>query len=418
MTGPIDAPRAIVNVANDSMLQNDSKPIIARRNHLEQMSPWELRMSPIASALTRPFALLQEHQSKLKLSVRVTVSAILTLLLGQWLNLPLVLWAVMTAIIVTQTSVGRSLKATIDYFIGTLGGAVYAGTVAALIRHGSEPALLGVLAIAMAPMVVLASINSSFNVAPITAAIVVLAPAITNSTPVESAVFRVAEVGLGAVTGLLVSVTVLPARAHELAIEATAQMLDVMAQALQEIFAGFTSALDAAAILPIQERIGRFISRLDVIHAEVKRERMSQLADEPDPGPLLRTMLRLRHDLVIVGRAAVNPLPPDLQPRLAPPLEHLVAAVSEYLRGCAVALMARAAAPPLDAADAAFEGYAAEIAAVRREGLMRVLSSDALEHLFTLGFALEEVRQHLRDLKQWVGERARPARVAAREGRR
>jgi uncharacterized membrane protein YccC len=397
---------------------NDSEPITARRNHLEHMSPWELRMSPIASAWTRPFALLQEHQSKLKLSVRVTVSAMLTLLLGQWLNVPLVLWAVMTALIVTQTSVGRSLKTTIDYFVGTLGGAFYAGAVAALIPHGSEPALLGVLAIAVAPMVVLAAMNSSFNVAPLTAVIVVLAPTLTHATPLESAVFRLAEVGLGAVTGLLVSLTVFPARAHELAIEASAQMLDVMAQGLKDMFAGFTGALDAAAILPIQERIGKFIARLDVIHAEVKRERMSQLADEPDPGPLLRTMLRLRHDLVIVGRAAVNPLPLDLQPRLAPPLERLVAAVSEYLRGCAVALVAHAAAPSLDAADAAFEGYAAEIAAIRREGLMRVLASDALEHLCTLGFALEQVHQHLRDLQQWVSEQARPAKVAPREGRR
>jgi uncharacterized membrane protein YccC len=381
------------------------------------MSPWELSMSPIATAWTRPFALLQEHQSKLKLSVRVTVSAILTLLLGHWLNVPLVLWAVLTAVLVTQTSVGRSMKATIDYFIGTLGGAVYAGTVAALIPHGSELELLGVLAIAVAPMVVLASINSSFNVAPFTAVIVVLAPTITHSTPLESAIFRLAEVGLGAVTGLLVSLTVFPARAHELAIEASAQMLDVMARALQDMVAGFTGALDAAAILPIQERIGRFIAQLDVIHAEVNRERISQLAYEPDPGPLLRTMLRLRHDLVIVGRAAVNPLPQDLQPRLAPPLERLVAAVSEYLRGCAIALVARAPAAPLDAADAAFEGYAAEIAAIRREGLTRVLSSDALEHLFTLGFALEQVHQHLRDLRQWVSEQARPAKVAPREGR-
>jgi uncharacterized membrane protein YccC len=379
------------------------------------MSPWELRMSPIASPWSRPLGLIQEHQSKLKLSVRVTVSAVLTLVLGHWLNVPLVLWAVLTAVIVTQTSVGRSLKATIDYFVGTLSGAIYAGAVAALIPHNSELALLGVLAIAVAPMVLLAAVNSSFSVAPFTAVIVILAPTVTHSTPVESAIFRLLEVGLGAVTGLLVSLTVFPARAYELAIEAAADMLDVMAQALKDLFAGFTGVLDAAAILPIQERIGKFIGRLDVIYAEVKGERMSQLAGEPDPGPLLRTLLRLRHDLVIVGRAAVVPLPQDLQPRLAPLLGRLVAAVSDYLRGCAAALVARAPAPPLDAADAAFEGYAAEIAAIRREGLMRVLSSDALEHLCTLGFALEQVHQHLRDLKRWISERARPAKVAPRE---
>src|SRR5260370_33090009 len=127
-----------------------------------------LRMSPIATAWTRLRTALQDHRAELKLSVRVTVSAVLTLALGQLLNVPLVLWAVLTAVLVTQASVGRSLKATIDYFVGTLGGAIYAGIVAALIPHSGEVAELAVLAIAVAPLVVLAAKNSSFNVAPFT----------------------------------------------------------------------------------------------------------------------------------------------------------------------------------------------------------------------------------------------------------
>src|SRR5882757_6590175 len=232
-------------------------------------------MNPIATAWRRLRTLIQGRQAELRLCVRVTASALLTLVIGQWLNVPLVLWAVLTAVIVTQTSVGRSLKATIDYFVGTLGGAIYAGIVAALIPHSGEVAELAVLAIAVAPLVVLAAKNSSFNVAPFTAVIVVLAPTITHSTPFESALYRLVEVALGAVTGLLVSLTVFPARAHTLAIEAAASMLDLVAQALQDLFAGFTGSLDAAAIPPIQERIGKSIARLDVIYLEVKRERTS-----------------------------------------------------------------------------------------------------------------------------------------------
>jgi hypothetical protein len=200
-----------------------------------------------------------------------------------------------------------------------------------------------------------------------------------------------------------------------LAVESAARMLDLVAQALQDIFAGFTGALDATAIQPIQERIGKSIARLDVIYAEVKRERMTQLANEPDPGPLLRTLLRLRHDLVIVGRAAVVPLPQALQPRLGPPLGRLVTIASNYLRDCAAALIARGAPPTLDAADSAFDDYAAEIAAIRREGLTRALPGDALEHLFTLGFALEQLHQHFRDLKLWVTEWALAPKVAHRD---
>ena len=58
------------------------------------------------------------------------IAALVALALAQLLHMPLPLWAVITAMIVTQMSVGRSLKASFDYLIGTLGGAIYGGAVA------------------------------------------------------------------------------------------------------------------------------------------------------------------------------------------------------------------------------------------------------------------------------------------------
>ena len=69
---------------------------------------------------------------------------------AQFFRFPLPLWAVLTAVIVTQMSVGRSLKATADYLAGTLGGALYGGAIAVLVPHSSEIALLAVLALAVA----------------------------------------------------------------------------------------------------------------------------------------------------------------------------------------------------------------------------------------------------------------------------
>jgi uncharacterized membrane protein YccC len=365
-----------------------------------------------ATAWERLRIFVQDHRVGLGQSVRVTVSAVLTLVLGQWLHVPLVLWSVLTAVIVTQTSVGRSLKATIDYLVGTLGGAVYAGAVAALIPHDSEIALRAVLALAVAPPAFLAAVNSSFNVAPFTAIIVVLAPAITHSTPIESAFFRVVEVGLGAIVGLSVSFTVFPARAHSLATEAAASLLDKLASVLPDLFCGFTGSLDPATLQAIQGSIGQAIGRLDAIHVEAKRERMTHLASEPDPAPLLRTLLRLRHDLVIVGRAATVPLPEPLRPRIGPPLGRLVEASADYFRGCASALVDRAGPPPRADVEAAFDLYGGEIAALRRENLLRVLPSDALERIFALGFALEQMRQHLEDLERCVREFARSRQPA------
>ena len=82
-------------------------------------------------------ALVPHRRVQLTLSIRVTIAAVASLALAQFLQLPLPLWAVMTAIIVTQMSVGRSLKATFDYLVGTLGGAIYGGAVGVLVPHSN-----------------------------------------------------------------------------------------------------------------------------------------------------------------------------------------------------------------------------------------------------------------------------------------
>jgi hypothetical protein len=60
-------------------------------------------------------------------------------------------------------SLGGSLKATIEYSMGTLGGAVYAGAIAALVPHYDEISLLAVLALAVAPLALLAAVNPHFS---------------------------------------------------------------------------------------------------------------------------------------------------------------------------------------------------------------------------------------------------------------
>jgi uncharacterized membrane protein YccC len=338
----------------------------------------------------------------------VTVAALVSFVLGKSLNIPFGgLWAVLTAVVVTQMSVGGSLKATIEYFTGTLGGAVYAGVIAVLIPPTNEFALLIALAIAVAPLALLAAINASLRVAPVTAVIVVVGSSIAHAGPVDSALYRVLEVAIGGVTGLAVSLLVFPARAHILAIESAASMLDLMAGVLPELLIGFTQTLDETAILQRQDRIDQAFTRLATIAVEATRERMAHLASEPDTALMLRTLLRLRHDVVMIGRAAIVPLSEKLQARLGPPLARAAETAADYLRGGSAALIARRNPPPLAAVDAALDSYAAEITALRREGLTRDLSVDALERLFAVGFALEQLRHDFRELEQCVTEYAR-----------
>src|SRR5262245_63968922 len=152
----------------------------------------------------------RERGAELRRCVRMTTAAVLSLAVAHLLNLPIALWTVLTAVILTQMSVGRSLKATTDYLLGTLGGAIYAGAVGTLVPHDSEATLLVALAIAVAPAALVVAVNPRFSAATFTAVMVFLAPSITHAGPIASAAERVLEVAVGGVVGLFVSLVVLP----------------------------------------------------------------------------------------------------------------------------------------------------------------------------------------------------------------
>jgi uncharacterized membrane protein YccC len=358
----------------------------------------------IATAVKWMQLRLESHHAKLGLSLRVTVSAVLTLAIAHLLDLRLALWAVLTAVILTQMSVGRSLKATTDYLVGTLGGALYAGAVGALIPHANEPALSANLAITLAPVALVAAANTRFSAAPFTAVMVFLAPTVTHLGPIASAFERVVEVAVGGIVGLAVSFTVVPVHTYELVNKAAGRMLKLMAQGLPELVRGLTRSLDEEANLRIQGAIGGALIRLNGIVVDGKNERIMFLAAEPDQDPLLRTLRRLRHDFVMIGRTAVVPLPKAFQVRLGPVLARVSETAADYLHAHGAALVARQRPASRDVVEAAFSDYAAEMVELRREDLMRDLPIDVVERIFALSFALEQLRHNLGDLERCGAE--------------
>lgn len=356
-------------------------------------------------------AQLRDHKAQLRFCLRLTLAGLLAFALAQLGNFPLRgLWAVLTAVVVTQMSVGGSLQATTEYVVGTLGGAIYASAIALLVPHTTTLALAAVLALSIGPLALLAALNPKFRVAPFTAVIVLLVSTQFGQSPIESAVYRVLEVLIGGVSAIVVSLLVLPEMAHGRALEAAAHVLDRLAQVLPELLAGFTRELDVDAIGRVQDELGEAVAGFQGIAAEVERERLAHLVPELDHGPLSRTLLRLRHDFVIIGRAAVAPLPDPFAPRLGPLLKRLGESTGDDLRASAAALVSRRPPPPLEGADAAFAAYADELAALRKEGFTRSLSSQEVERVFALGFALEQLHRDLADLQRCVTESARVPR--------
>src|ERR1700760_3836664 len=224
-------------------------------------------MNSVLRLITHIRALAHRYRTQLILALRVTVSAISALALAQWMHLRLPLWAVLTSLIVTQMSLGRSLKVATDYLMGTFAGVAYGGALAILIPHDSEWSLLAVLALAIAPLAFIAAFRANFNVLPVTAIIVLLVPSMQHVSPAASALDRVLEVSVGGAVGFVVSFLLFPSRAHTITIAAAADMLELLAAALGQMLAHHVDGegLDASQI---HAELANFITKLNATGAK------------------------------------------------------------------------------------------------------------------------------------------------------
>lgn len=346
-----------------------------------------------------------EHAAELRLGVRTTAAGLLAWALARLLDLAEGYWAVITAVIVMQGTVGGSLKAALDRFLGTLAGAAWGGIVTACVPHTGGVGLGFAVAAALAPLALLSALKPSFRIAPVTAVIVLLVAG-HSPHPLSAAAERVLEIALGDVVGLGVALLVLPARALGAVTAAAADVLGRFAVLLPALLKGATAARDEAAVRAAQDAARAALERTGTATEEAARERRSRLAFGPDPAPLLRTLHRLRHDLVILGRAAVEPVPPPVRDRLGPPLDRLAEAAPALFRGVGEALVSRRPPPDLTAVEAATAACLTAIEAAVRDPAARDVSGGDAARLSVLGFALEQMRLDLRDLARRTAELA------------
>jgi hypothetical protein len=157
----------------------------------------------------------------------------------------------------------------------------------------------------------------------------------------------------------------------------------------------------------LQDDIGEAVHTFAELAGEAKPERLVDVAPEPDPAVLARTLLRLRHDLVMIGRAASAPLPDRLGAHLGPALAQVGATARDYLLASATALSLRKSGPSPEPVERAVTEYVSEVASIRAEALMNGLAVGEPERIFALGFALQQLQQNFSDLAVCLGERAR-----------
>jgi hypothetical protein len=109
-----------------------------------------------------------------------------------------------------------------------------------------------------------------------------------------------------------------------------------------------------------------------------------------------RTLRRVSHDLVLIGRVAAEPLPESSRSRLAGRLTEFGMTASAFLRGLGAAFAQRKPPPDTASLNAAIGSLAAELEILKDS-----------ERLATLGFALEHLQRNLADLTRRAAEFAR-----------
>jgi uncharacterized membrane protein YccC len=351
------------------------------------------------------FDWLAQHRPEAGLTVRMSAAGLITFAVAHLFGMTQIYWAVLTAVFVTQASIGGSLKAMIDRLIGTIGGAGWGVAVTLALPHQSMLSTGLALAVALVPLAAVVAFRPGYRIAPVTAVIVLLA--YTNQAGVvEAALDRVLEIGLGSLVALGVALIVAPARAQDLLCAAGRDALTLMADQVGLLLAGGAGAPDLAAVQGLHDRIRAAVERAATVADEVDRERRSYITDAADPDPLVRTLRRLSHDLVIIARALTAPLPESVAARLAPPVAAIAAALSAALTVVGAALSSRSAPPDLTAVGEALASFETELAALRRDGVTRDLPEEAVQRLFGLAFGFEQIGRNLGELAGRVRELA------------
>ena len=352
----------------------------------------------------------ERRRGELRHAVRVTVAALIAYGVGESLALPQAYWAVFTAVLVSQASVGGSVKAAADWLMGTLGGGAYAAVVSTLVPETDPVTKAAALAVALLPLAFLAAVRPTFRFAPVTGVIIILIAPVTQLSPLEAATNRLVEICVGGFIGLIVSLFVLPARASQMLNVAAARTLAALADILP-LVGEFGREHQAEVFDAEYQRVHDValdeLIKLELAVDEAKRERSSFLSGAPDPEPIIRGLRRLRADIIMVGRATAARFPEEYHGRLAPALTAALEAVRVYFLEIARRLEMREAAPDLAPVAAAIAGYAREVDAVREQGLTRALTGDVVGRTFAVGFALEQLAANLKDLAGRTGERAR-----------
>jgi len=264
-------------------------------------------------------------------AARVTAASIAAYVLATSLGLPQGYWSVISAIIVVQSSIGGTMVAAQERVFGTVLGAA-AGGLAAFLRPPTPEGVALALGCALAFTAFFAARRPALRVAPVTAAILVLATASADGS-LRLAFERVTEILLGGFIGVIITLTVFPARANHGVLKQCRQVAALLA----DVHGGtIRRTTDEAAEQQWVATNARIRATLAAVEKSVGEARREDLAGTYNGlrAALVRTLWRVRNDVVGMGTTLPDELLHEADNALAACVHRLIGLQAACLRTC------------------------------------------------------------------------------------
>jgi uncharacterized membrane protein YccC len=351
---------------------------------------------PQASIPAAPSFWVRQSPS-VKQGIKTGLAGVITYAIYVGWHLPQGYWAVFTALVVTQVTLGASWKPALYRTIGSTSGAL--GAMLLFLMVGSGTVRIGIVLFVLASLFgFLTVLHPSFSAAGFTAAIVLLIGRI-EGTPFHTGWLRVLYTLLGSFVAFAVGALIWPVRAREGLRSKIANILDGSGSLYR--------AVTAAALLGVDNE--QQIRELDNQLHDLRRGITQQMDDARseltfsrfNPSAYQQVVEladQVRRRLTAMAEDRSLYVHAQVEPGLVPSLTDVVEKTSQTFTALSEAIRKGSSSPNSEELEAAVRELDADLAKLREQRATAPFALDRMLPFWALVFNLREVAQDLKQL--------------------
>jgi uncharacterized membrane protein YccC len=356
-----------------------------------------------------PSSFWSRESPSLKQGIKTGLAGAITYVMYAGWHLPQGYWAVFTALIVTQVTLGASWKPALYRTIGSTSGALAAMLLFMILGPGAVR--VGIMLFVLATLFgSLTLLHPSFSAAGFTAAIVLLIGRIEGS-PFETGWLRVLYTVLGSFVAFAVGALLWPVRAREGLRDKIANILDGAGALYRAVTAAALQGIDNEEQVHELDRqlhdLRRGITQqMDEARSELSFSRFNQSAYRAfveTADQVLRRLTAMAEDSSLFVHAQV-------EPGLVPSLPALVETTAQSFAALAEAVRKRQGERPgkvsSSGIEAAILALDADLAKLRAQRATAPFALDRMLPFWALVFNLREVAQGLKAMESTLPQLA------------